>query len=152
MQARCARGASVKQGTTVKGTKNGWGPYSKCPAGMEAVGLSKLDMLGSGTTLHVNDFECRKEGCRSWCWNSDCSTTSRCVGIATKPSATMKFVSGKKITNPKNQWSPWSTCPAGTKVLGIEKLDITGGDNNKNHVNDIEVSDNGARAWCWNAG
>lgn len=71
---------TCRAGKKVQGPNDGWSPWSTCPAGYQAVGLSRLDLLGShsDTRLHVNDLICDQRGCRAWCYGSACTLIARC--------------------------------------------------------------------------
>lgn len=56
---------------------------------------------------------------------------------------------GRVVTGPDNGWSPFSTCPQGYAVTGIQRLDLKGAHGLKTlHVNDLQCDQRGCRAWC----
>merc|ERR1712037_1050479 len=50
------------------------------------------------------------------------------------------------------RWTPIAKCPSGYKAIGLARLDISGGNNDQNHINDFECNDQGCKAWCWTSG
>ena len=59
---------------------------------------------------------------------------------------------GTTVQVVENQWSAYSTCAQGLSVLGVATLKLLDREKNNIHVKDVEVTDKGARAWCWNSG
>ena len=70
-------------GESVQGATDRWSPYSKCPAGYQATGLQRVDILGDhkNPINHVNDFQCNEQGCKAWCIGGGCTVQARCCHL-----------------------------------------------------------------------
>jgi|GEM_PF-6473395 hypothetical protein len=69
--------------------------------------------------------------------------------ITTLESKTLSCKAGKQVRGEVDRWSPWSTCPEGHVVTGLQRIDLLGDHNLPNaHVNDFVCEDRGCRAWC----
>merc|ERR1711934_869340 len=127
-----------------------WTPLSTCPAGYKVVGIARIDIQGNGNNKnHVNDLEVSDKGARAFIYSGNCDVTARC---ATLPSGA-SIKNGAMLKNQKaKQWTPIAKCPSGYKAIGLARLDIVGGNNDQNNINDFECNDQGCKAWCWTSG
>ena len=70
-------------------------------------------------------------------------------GAPESPKWKLSCTGGKTVQGGVDRWSPWSQCPNGYVVTGLQRVDLLG-DHQKpsTHVNDFLCDDRGCRAWC----
>ena len=143
-------GLQAVAGPQVKGPNHGWSAYAKCPTGYVVTGIAKLDLLDQASTakMEVDDFQCDSRGCRAYCVGTECNIQAMCLRGEGMDKITV--AAGPLTLSSKNQWGNWSTCPIGSHVLGLARVDLldqSGGVESQD-VNDFECTDQGCRVWC----
>jgi hypothetical protein len=100
----------------------------------------------------VMRFECNnRQGCRAYCWGSDCTVRSRC---GTVPGHELQTTNGPTVSVDANMWSARATCPEGYVALGLASVDLkdTVSGPVSQDIRDIDCNSEGCRVWCWGSG
>jgi len=143
---------------------NSWGEMSTCSAGYSATGFQRLELHNWDYQWrkYVKDFEVSQQGVRAWISsdgpdrNSGGGAEARCC----KPRVSgreLRCVQGQAATSlatsagTEGQWGPYSGCPAGYAVVGVQRIKVLGeaGKGGRPNVRQYECDDSkGCRAWC----
>lgn len=151
-----ASGLQCVAGQSVRGGRNRWSQWSKCPAGYSVVGLGEVhldDVRASGRRRYVRRYQevdhhqCDDRGCRAWCWGRGCTVVARCCKST---SAAMKCYNAPYKTQRRYRWGRPSYCGRREMATGFANLDLH---NNRWHghqmINDFLCSGRYCRSWCW---
>jgi len=114
-------GQDYVDGDTVTAAKDELSEYSQCPVGYSAIGLSYLKME-LGTISQLNLRECSMTGCRVWPRGQQATFRTRCV-----MNNAGAFDEGTLVEVEDGVLSNFSSCPPGSRGLGLAFVDLLGG-------------------------
>jgi len=114
IQSMCGSKLNAVNGKPVKSEKDKWGDRSGCPANMMVVGLSQVTLLDPADGMeNLNKFDCNEDGCKAWCWGSDCTVVSRCIAADAVAGVYEEAHCGSRpcpIDCQLGEWQTWAQC------------------------------------------
>eukprot|EP00927_Polykrikos_kofoidii_P055278 TRINITY_DN49555_c0_g1_i1.p1 TRINITY_DN49555_c0_g1~~TRINITY_DN49555_c0_g1_i1.p1 ORF type:complete len:1251 (-),score=254.10 TRINITY_DN49555_c0_g1_i1:107-3778(-) len=114
LQTMCGTKMTPSNGKPLRATKNQWSQYSKCPPEAMVAGLAQVTLLEPSAGMeNLNRWECNENGCRVYCWGTDCMVMSRCIAQAEVAGVHEEVECGKRgcpIDCVMDEWTAWSTC------------------------------------------
>lgn len=134
MQGLCVESEKdmLTRGNTVRTeTMNDFTPWSDCPVESVAIGIGHVAVQAGGV---IDAIECEEKRCRARCSFRHCTeVTSLCAYWRGVVGGAVVAGGGEVVIRGENEdfeggypdeWSLWSQCPDGTRVIGVKNLTV----------------------------